>query len=82
MHEVICDTSPLQYLFQLGLIDLLPALAGRVVVPPAVEAELAVGRSLGLQLPDLIALDWVFADQAARPPCHSFATSDPEKRKL
>jgi uncharacterized protein len=59
LPEGICDTSPLQYLFQLGLIHLLPALLGRVVVPPAVETELAVGRSQGLHLPDLGGLDWL-----------------------
>jgi uncharacterized protein len=59
LPEVICDTSPLQYLHQLGLLHLLPALASRVVVPPSVNAELSVGRDLGVQLPDLSQLDWV-----------------------
>jgi len=68
LPEGICDTSPLQYLFQLGLIRLLPALVGRVIVPPAVEAELAVGRSLGLQLPELSELDWVTVRRPASSP--------------
>jgi hypothetical protein len=59
LHEVICDTSPLQYLHQLGLLDLLPRLVRGVVVPPAVDAELSVGRGLGLQLPDLSELGWL-----------------------
>lgn len=59
MSEVICNTSPLQYLHQLGLLHVLPALAGKVIVPPAVIAELAVGRALHLNLPDPSALAWV-----------------------
>jgi uncharacterized protein len=57
--EAICDTSPLQYLHQLGLLHLLPALVGRVVVPPAVATELSVGRSLGIELPDVSQLEWM-----------------------
>lgn len=59
MPEVICDTSPLQYLYQLGLLQILPDLAGRIVVASAVEEELQVGRELGVLLPDLGSLDWV-----------------------
>ena len=59
MPEVISDTSPLQYLHQLGLLHFLPALAGRIVVPASVERELLAGRELGVNLPDLRTLDWV-----------------------
>jgi len=59
LPEVISDTSPLQYLHQLGLLHLLPALAGRIVVPASVERELLTGRELGVNLPDLRILDWV-----------------------
>ena len=59
MPDVICDTSPIQYLHQLGLQDILHALAGHVLVPPAVVHELAEGRALGIDLPDLPALDWI-----------------------
>lgn len=38
---VIADTSPLNYLIQIGYIDILPALYGRIVVPQAVFAELS-----------------------------------------
>jgi predicted nucleic acid-binding protein len=48
-----------QYLHQLELLHILPALTEKVIVPPAVVNELNVGRSLGLNLPDLAALDWV-----------------------
>jgi len=59
LSEVICNTSPIQYLHQLELLRILHALAGQVIVPPAVVDELAEGRALGVNLPDLTALDWV-----------------------
>lgn len=59
MPEVICNTSPIQYLHQLQLLRILPALAGRVIVPPAVIDELGEGRNLGMNLPDLTRLDWI-----------------------
>lgn len=37
---VISDTSPINYLLQIGLIDLLHNLFGRVIIPQAVYAEL------------------------------------------
>jgi predicted nucleic acid-binding protein len=59
LAEVICNTSPLQYLHQVGLLAILPALVGSVLIPPAVDVELAVGRSLGLDLPDPAQLAWM-----------------------
>ena len=59
MPEVICNTSPLQYLHQIGLLHILPALAGRVIIPQAVVDELAQGRAAGLNLPDPSACGWV-----------------------
>ena len=38
---VVADTSPLRYLVLIQHIDVLPTLYGRVIVPPAVMAELA-----------------------------------------
>ncbi len=59
MPELVCDTSPFQYLHQLGQLDLLPKLAGRVIVPPAVIKELDVGRSAGHDVPSPGAFAWV-----------------------
>jgi len=59
LPEVICNTSPLQYLHQIGYLELLPRLVSRIVVPTAVAAELEEGRRLGLDLPDPEALPWV-----------------------
>jgi uncharacterized protein len=74
LPEVICNTSPLQYLHQLELLHILPALAGRVVVPPAVLDELSLGRARGMRLPDLIALDWVSIRRPASAPALPLVT--------
>ena len=66
MPEVLCDTSALQYLHQLRLLELLRQLYDTVVVPGAVAAEIAAGRAQGVDLPDLSALPWVSV-QAALP---------------
>ena len=59
MPEVVCNTSPLQYLHQIGQMGVLPAVAGQVIVPPAVLSELSEGRSRGVDLPSLEGLAWV-----------------------
>jgi predicted nucleic acid-binding protein len=59
LPEVICNTSPLQYLHQIGQLNILPALAGSIVVPPSVLVELKAGIEKGLDLPQLEKLKWV-----------------------
>jgi len=59
LAEVICNTSPLQYLHQIDQLEILPALAGKVLVPPAVMQELGEGAERGVDLPDLRHLYWV-----------------------
>jgi predicted nucleic acid-binding protein len=59
LPKVVCDTSSLQYLHQLELLHILPALAQEVIVPPAVMDELKTGRSLGVNLPDPSELAWI-----------------------
>ena len=59
MPEAICDTSPIQYLHQLGLLHLLPEFYSRIVVPPAVVDELDRGRAIGIDLPDVRTLPWM-----------------------
>ena len=68
MPRAICDTSPIQYLHQLDLLHILPALAGSVIVPPAVINELATGRDGGVNLPDLSKLDWISANRPISAP--------------
>jgi len=59
LPDIVCDTSPIQYLYQLGLLHILTALADRVILPPAVVEELSVGWAYGVSLPDVKSLDWV-----------------------
>jgi uncharacterized protein len=68
LREIICNTSPIQYLHQLGLLHILEALAGQVIIPPAVVDELAMGHRLGIDLPDLEALEWVKVRRPASAP--------------
>jgi predicted nucleic acid-binding protein len=42
---VVADTSPLRYLILIEHAHILPLLYGRVIVPPAVVAELAHGHA-------------------------------------
>jgi len=63
LPDLICDTSPIQYLHQLDLLQILPTFGGRVLVPPAVVDELTVGRSIGVNVPDVEALDWVMVQR-------------------
>ncbi len=44
---------------QLGRLDLLPKLAAKIVVPPAVVEELAIGKAAGYDVPVPSALDWI-----------------------
>ena len=59
MADAASNTSPLQYLHQLGRLELMPRLLGRVVVAPAVISELAAGHARGVRLPELARLGWV-----------------------
>jgi predicted nucleic acid-binding protein len=57
--DVICNTSPLQYLHQAGVLELLPTLAGQVYVPEAVVVELREGQRRNILLPTLEELSWL-----------------------
>lgn len=65
MTSVICNTSPFQYLHQIDQLRILPALAGKIIVPSAVVGELAAGRIAGVDLPDLSQLDWIIVQNPA-----------------
>ena len=57
---VVSDTSPINYLIVLGVIEVLPQLFGKILIPCAVHGELQVAnapasvRSWVSQLPDWI----------------------------
>lgn len=59
MPDVICNTSPLQYLHQADVLELLPTLVGQVYVPEAVVTELEEGRRRNVRLPNLEELSWL-----------------------
>jgi predicted nucleic acid-binding protein len=59
LPEVICNTSPLQYLHQIGQLSILPALVGSIIVPGAVLVELDAGIEKGLDLPQPENLRWI-----------------------
>lgn len=59
MSEVICNTTPFQYLHQIDQLKILPALVGTVIVPPAVLDELGEGAAHGVDVPELSSLSWV-----------------------
>jgi len=52
MPKVIINTSPIQYLYQTNLLDLLPQLYGEIILPQGVALELAEGRNLGVAVPN------------------------------
>ena len=55
----ISNTSPLLYLYRIGLIHLLGELFEAVWVPDAVKRELEIGRQEGYDVPSLEALNWI-----------------------
>ncbi len=59
MSDYIFNTSPIQYFHQIGRLDLLSVLLGRVIVTTAVVQEIALGMELGSDLPDVKKLDFV-----------------------
>jgi predicted nucleic acid-binding protein len=42
---VVSDTGPLRYLVEIDQVSLLPALFGRVAIPPAVLAEVSTAKT-------------------------------------
>lgn len=68
MPEVISDTSPIQYLYQINLLDLLPALYQRVIIPQSVCDELEVGRAHQIALPQVSVLSWIEIRQVLATP--------------
>jgi predicted nucleic acid-binding protein len=59
MPEVVCNTTPLQYLHQAGVLRILPALYGKILIPNAVADEISAGLKSGVNLPDPTMLDWI-----------------------
>jgi len=56
---VICNTTPLLYLHQLGLLWIIPAICKNILVPPAVVMELNAGKEQGVDVPDVSEYSWI-----------------------
>ncbi|WP_437911505.1 DUF3368 domain-containing protein [Sorangium sp. So ce302] len=63
MRDVLCNTSPLLYLHQLGRLDLLPDLYQRITIPKAVAHELREGMRLGHAVPRVEDLPWLAVEE-------------------
>ena len=57
--KVFLNTSPIQYIHQLGLIRIIKELFGKVYVPAEVHEELNRGREEGIELPNLERMDFI-----------------------
>jgi predicted nucleic acid-binding protein len=55
----------LQYLHQLELLHILPALATTLSIPPGVVDELEAGLKLGINLPDPANIAWITIQESA-----------------
>jgi predicted nucleic acid-binding protein len=53
MQAIVADTTPLNYLVLVEAVDILPKLYGRVLIPPAVQAELSDPKT-----PDMVSA-WI-----------------------
>src|SRR6266540_1927915 len=59
MLKAISNTSPLLYLYRIGVIDWLPKLFDEVWTPEAVKNELQDGRGRGYDVPDPADYPWL-----------------------
>ena len=55
----ICNTTPLLYLHQLGLLQLIPAICENILIPPAVVIELNAGKEQGVDVPEVSEYSWI-----------------------
>jgi predicted nucleic acid-binding protein len=67
MPAIISNTSPLQYLHQVGHLHLLPELYRRIFIPEAVVEEIRAGRSEGISLPAIEQLQWMEVKRVQAP---------------
>ena len=67
MADVVSNTGPLIALAQIDQFDLLRRLFGRIIIPPAVRAEIQDGSSVAaLTAADLLLMDERAATRKAR----------------
>ncbi len=59
MPDLICDSSVIIALHQIGQLGILPAMSPKVIIPPLVARELARGDAQGDDALDVTSWDWV-----------------------
>lgn len=59
MPEVICNTSPLLYLYRLRVLYWLPRIFSEIWTPQAVALELQEGQVKGFDVPELKNYAWL-----------------------
>lgn len=59
MNEAITNTSPVLYLYRIGVIEWLRSLFGQVWLPIAVGDELRQGQAKGYDVPDPDKYSWL-----------------------
>lgn len=59
MPEAISNTSPLLYLYRIGVVDWLPKLFSDVWIPQAVLDEFQVGQQKGYDVPKPNSYGWL-----------------------
>lgn len=73
--RAISNTSPLLYLHRVGGLDWLPRIYTEIWTPDAVADELAQGRSLGYDTPDLAGMPWLQVKHPQSALSHELAAS-------
>ena len=59
MPEAVSNTSPLLYLYRVGVLDWLPELFGQIWIPKAVVRELREGQRKGYDVPNPGDYGWI-----------------------
>ncbi|MEA1912193.1 MAG: DUF3368 domain-containing protein [Spirochaetota bacterium] len=68
MHKmVISNTSPLYYLHNIGKLDILHDLYGKIYIPDAVLIELSEGLRVGVNVPLIEDISWIEIKQVKVP---------------
>ena len=59
MPEIVCNTTPLQYLHQADVLGIIPALYGGILVPKAVADEMQCRLECRSQPAGSGSLEWI-----------------------
>ena len=59
MPDVICNTSPLLYLYRIGVLDWLPKLFNEVWITNGVKQEMEIGQQKGYNVPKPRDYEWI-----------------------